>query len=100
MVTRLDVKEVLLIQTYLVDAEDPFLCGKQTLENWNFKIDGRDKILEIESKFDGTRMKIKMIDTSGGHYAVVLETRKKQDSSVLLLEDAREDVPVLFLEDA
>ena len=36
-------------------------------------------------------MKIKMIDTSGGHYAFVLETRKKQDSSILLLEDANAD---------
>ena len=51
------------ICTYLVDAENPFLCGKQTLERWYFRIDGRDKILVIESKLDGLRMKIKMIDT-------------------------------------
>ena len=31
LVTRLDRKEdVLTLQTYLVDAEVPFLCGKQT----------------------------------------------------------------------
>ena len=42
LVTRLDGGEhVLVIQTYLVDAKIQFLCGKQTLENWNFKIDGR-----------------------------------------------------------
>ena len=100
LVTRLDGKEdVLVIQTYLVDAEVPFLCGKQTLENWNFRIDSRDKILEIESKTDGSQMKIKMIDMSGGHYAVVLMKRKKQNSSILLLEDANADVPVLVLED-
>ena len=47
LVMRLNGREeVLLIQTYLVDVEVPFLCGKQTLENWNFKIDGRDKILK------------------------------------------------------
>ena len=41
LVTRLDGKEdVLVIQTYLIDAEVPFLYGKQTLESWNFKIDG------------------------------------------------------------
>ena len=52
-VTRLDGREdVLIVQTYLVDAEVPFLCGKRTLELWNFKIDGRKKILEIESPFD------------------------------------------------
>ena len=53
LVTRLDGKEdVLVIQTYLVDAEAPFLCGKQTLESWNFKKDGREKILEIQSESD------------------------------------------------
>ena len=32
LITRLDGKEdVLIVQTYLVDAEVPFLCGKQTL---------------------------------------------------------------------
>ena len=44
LVTRLDGREdVLVIQTYLVDAEVPFLCGKQTLESWNFKILGERK---------------------------------------------------------
>lgn len=41
LIMRLDGKEdVLTIQTYLIDAEVPFLCGKQTMEGWNFKIDG------------------------------------------------------------
>ena len=53
LVTRLDGREdVLIIHTYLVDAEVPFLCGKQTLESWNFKIKSKDKILELESKVD------------------------------------------------
>ena len=56
-------EDVLTIQTYLVDAEIPFFCGKQTLEDWRFQIDRRDKILEITSKTDGSRMKVKMIDT-------------------------------------
>ena len=76
LVTRLDGKEdVLVIQTYLVDAEVPFLCGKQTLESWNFKIDGREKILEIQLKSDQdcSRKLIRMVDTTGGHYGVVLE---------------------------
>ena len=46
LVTRLDGREdVLTIQTYLVDADIPFLCGKRTLEDWSFWIDGRDKVL-------------------------------------------------------
>ena len=37
LVTKLDGREdVLVVQTYLVDAEVPFLCGKRTLETWNF----------------------------------------------------------------
>ena len=51
LVTRMDgTDDVLIVKTYLVDAEVPFLCGKQTLESWNFKIDGQEKILEIHIK--------------------------------------------------
>ena len=39
LVTKMDGREdVLIVQTYLVDAEVPFLCRKQTLEIWNFKL--------------------------------------------------------------
>ena len=99
LVTRLDGKEdVLIVQTYLVDAEVPFLCGKQTLETWNFKIDGEEKILEIQLKSgqDCGRKLIKMVDTTGGHYGIVLETRKKNNSSMFLVED---DSGILFMED-
>ena len=80
-------------------VEIPFLCGKQTLENWNFKIDGREKILEIQSKIDGSMMKIRMVDNSGGHYGIVLEKKTRPSSSFFSAEDAPEDVPILFLED-
>ena len=41
-----------------------------------------------------------MIDTEGGHYGVILESRKKKDSNVLYLEDALGDnLGVLFLKD-
>ena len=99
MVTRLDGREdVLVIQTYLVDAEVPFLCGKQTLESWNFKIDGRKKVLEIQTRSDQdcSRKLIRMIETVGGHYGIVLKTRKKDGSVVLLVEDSS---GVLFMED-
>ena len=39
-----------------------------------------------------------MVDTNGGHYTIVLETRRNPDSSIMLLEDESQDVPVLFLE--
>ena len=87
---------MLIIQTYLVDAEVPFWCGKRTLESWDFNIDGRGKVLEIGSKIDGLRIKLKMIDTQGGHYGIVLETRKK--NNVLYMEDVLgDDMGVLFL---
>ena len=99
LITRLDGREdVLTIQTYLVDTEIPILCGKSTLEDWKLQIDGRDKILEITSRTDGSRMKVKMIDTKGGHYSIILETQ--QMKNVLYLEDALGDeLGVLFLED-
>ena len=53
LISRLDRKEdVLVIQTYLIDAEVPFLCGKQTLEYWKFKIDGVENILDIRVNTD------------------------------------------------
>ena len=99
LVTRMDGKEdVLIVQTYLVDAEVPFLCGKQTLKTWNFKIDGQEKILEIQLKSgqDNGRKLIKMEETTGGHYGIVLETRKKKNSNLFLVE---EDSGILFMED-
>ena len=52
-----------------MDAEVPFLYGKQTLESWNFKIDGPEKILEIQIKTgeDQGKKFLKMEDTVGGH---------------------------------
>ena len=93
LISKLDRrKDVLMVQTYMVDTEVPFLCGKRTLETWNFKIDGKTKILEIESRTNSTRKEIKMIDTQGGHYGIILEMRKKKDSSVLFLEDTEGDL--------
>ena len=98
MIVRKDGKEdVLTVPTYLVDTEVPFLCGKKTLEDWNFQISGRDKILEITSLTDGARVQIQMIDTQGGHYGVVLETQRRQN--ILYIEDALGDeLGIHFLE--
>ena len=86
LVTKLDRREdILVIHTYLVDSELPFLCGRETLEKWNFTINGKDKVDDIESKLDGTKMHMKMVDTNGGHYAIVLETRRIPDSNVLFV---------------
>ena len=91
-------EDVLIVQTYLVDAEVPILCGKQTLETWNFKIVGQEKILEIQLKTgqDNGRKLLKMEETTGGHYGIVLETRKKKNTNLFLVE---EDSGILFMED-
>ena len=99
LVTRLDGKEdVLVIHTYLVNAEVPFICGKQILESWNFKIDSREKILEIQTKSDQdcSRKLIKIMDVIGGHYRIVLKTRKKKSLNILFIEDGS---GILFVED-
>ena len=69
-----------MVQTYLVDAEVLFLCGKQTLEAWSFKIDRKNKVLEIKTRADqdGATKFVKIVDTSGGHYGVIIETRKRK----------------------
>ena len=99
LVTRRDGKEdVLNVPTYLVVAEVPFLCGKKTLEDWNFQLNGQNKTLEVSSLTDGTRIQLKMVETQGGYYEIVLETQKK--NNILYLEDALGDeMGVLFLED-
>lgn len=101
LATRLEGREdVLIIQTYLVDAEVPFLCGKQTLESWKFKIDGVQKILEIKIKNDQESSKklLKMVDTAGDHYDIILETKKKKkNDEVMHVED---NTGILFVEDA
>ena len=86
-----------MVQTYIVDAEVPFLCGKQTLESWNFNIWGQDKMLEIHIRSGGNhdRKFLKMINTAGGHYGIVLESRK-EDKGTTLDEN---DLSVLFMED-
>ena len=99
LVSRKDGKEdVLVVQTYLVDAEVPFLCGKQTLKAWKFKIDSTKMTLEISTRVenDGATKVIEIIETTGGHYGVILETKKRPSSNILFVED---DAGILLVED-
>ena len=61
--------------------------------------DGREKMLEIQSIIDGS-MTIRMVDTSGGHYDIILEMKTRLSSSFLSACNAPEDIPIMFLEDA
>ena len=82
-----------------MDAEVLFLCGKQTLESWSFKIVSKEKILEIQTKTDQDCSKklIRLVDTVGGHYGIILETKKKKSLDLMFVEN---DTGILFLEDA
>ena len=100
LINKLDEQEdVLVIHTYLVEAEVPFLCGRQTLEKWYFNINEKENILELKSKLDRSKIQMKMVDTHGGHYAIVLKTRQVPDSKILFVEDESQDVPILLLDD-
>ena len=51
------------------------------MESWNFNIYGPEKILEIHMKIgeDQGKKFLKMEDTTGGHYGILLETRKNEE---------------------
>ena len=56
--------------------------------------------MDIQTKTDDDCYKklIRMVDTVGGHYSIILETKKKKKSSdIMFVED---DTGILFLEDA
>ena len=62
------------------------------------KIDSQNKILEIQTKADqdGATKLVKMVDTTGGHYGVILELRRRENSSIFFVEDGS---CILFVED-
>ena len=80
-----------------MDAEVPFLCGKQTLESWNFNIYGPEKVLEIHIKSSDDQGKkfLNMEYTAGGHYGIVLETRREREDSII----EEKYLGILFMED-
>ena len=94
IVQRIDGKEdILKVQTYIVAAEVPFLCGKRTLRLWKSKLDMEKNILEIS--VDGAKKEFRVIDTIGNHFGIVLETNRGQNSSVFFMED-QEDLLTTF----
>ena len=61
---------------------------KTTLESWSFNIGRVEKILEIKIKNnqDCSRRLLKIEDTTGGHYGIVLETKDKKKPLRVYLE--------------
>ena len=46
-------KDLLLVKTYVLNADSPFLCGNNTLFSWDAKIDIKNNVLETSP--DGYR---------------------------------------------
>ena len=81
----------------VVDAKVPFLLGKKTLKLWDSKIDIKSNVLEI--CIDGLDKDFKMVDTSGNHYAMVLDTRREDDKNVVYMDkDMNEEDFVCYKE--
>ena len=50
-----------MVNTYVVEADVPFLCGKNMLEKWEAKLDTNKRVLETRLGRD--YVKFKMINT-------------------------------------
>merc|ERR1712082_499914 len=62
-------EDTLKVQTYIVKADVPFLCGKSELQDkWKSKINTESNILEV--KMNGQRKEFRMIGTTGNHVAL------------------------------
>merc|ERR1712243_111404 len=62
-------EDTLKVQTYILEADVPFLCGKSELQDkWKSKINTESNILEV-----------KMIGTTGNHAALKIEKEELID---------------------
>merc|ERR1712240_434197 len=62
-------EDTLKVQTYIVEADVPFLCGKSELQDkCKSKINTESNILEV--KMNGKRKEFRMIGTAGNHVAL------------------------------
>ena len=81
---------VLTIQTYLVDADVPFLFRRRTLELCVSRLDTRRRILKM--KTDRAKKEFKMVTIGGNHYGLVLETKGRTEVDIIYLEDQEKDL--------
>ena len=88
IVRRLNGKEeVLQVYTYLIEADVPFLCGKQEMvDRWKSIIDTEKNTMEC--KIDGeNRIKFRTISTVGKHLALELERGDLRQEQILFTEE-------------
>ena len=77
------------VQSYLVDADIRFLCRNRTLELWQSKVDTKKRILEAE--IDSKHRDFNIMITTGSHYGIILETKRKKSVDILFLKDQEEN---------
>merc|ERR1712112_767749 len=66
------------VQTYIVEADVPFLCGKSELQNeWKSKINTENNIWEV--KMNGQIKEFRMIGTTGNHVALKIGKEEVTD---------------------
>ena len=88
IVKRMDGKEdVFRIFTYLVDADVPYLCGMKTIENWNSRIDTKNKVLETE--IEGEKKNFRIIETGGNHVAIEIEKKKLREEEIFFTKEKK-----------
>ena len=72
-------------------ADIPGWCGssfslwEENLGDVEFQDRWKEQDIKVQSKVDGSRKEIKMIDTQSGHNEVILETRKKHHGLIALV---------------
>ena len=85
IVKRMDGKDdVLKVFAYLVEADVPFLCGKETLENQNSKLDTKNRVLE--TTINGKK-NFRMINIGSYHFGIVLENEEQKVEEIMFTKE-------------
>ena len=86
-------KDLLVVKTYVLNADSPFLCGNNTLYSWQAKIDIKNNVLE--TVLNGKQRDYGMIKTAGGHNALILELKEKDEEIIHYLERASDEEDII-----
>ena len=69
------------------------MCGKRKLENWNSKLDTKNRVLE--TMMDGEKKIFRMINTGSNNFGIVIEN-KGQKGEEILYTKGKEDKLDIF----
>ena len=71
----------------------PFLCGKRTLENWDAKLDTKNRVME--TGIDGEKKNFRMINTGSNHFGIVIENEGKKGEEILFTKGKKKELDSL-----